>query len=132
MLSFYTGYSNPQLLMTFEQFFDFYKDFSIFPDIINLIQIKKIFSTLSEVYSHREIHEVAESGSFILIDNLNVKQVNHDYINFNLFLQSLVIAAMYFKFNENFKDIDKCIYLVERMNQSKGLQKSQLKSCKTL
>ena len=34
--------------MSFEQLLDFYKDFSIFPDIVTLIQIKTIFNTLSE------------------------------------------------------------------------------------
>jgi len=38
--------------MSFEQMFDFYKDFSIFPDIITLIQIKTIFNSLSEYFNN--------------------------------------------------------------------------------
>ena len=34
--------------MSFEQLFDFYKDFALFPDIITLVQIKTIFNSLSD------------------------------------------------------------------------------------
>jgi hypothetical protein len=48
--------------ISFEQFFEFYKDFSIFPDIINLIQLKDIFFTLSELLV-KELHDKeAEKG----------------------------------------------------------------------
>lgn len=133
MSTFYTHYSNSRSLMSFDQFFDFYKDFSLFPDIVNLITLKKIFFTLAEVLGNLENDETSMSKSFISFekDNLNTGKANYNFINFNLFLQSLAISAMFFKFNENFRDIDKCIYLVERINQSKGLQKCQMKNSKT-
>lgn len=37
--------------------FEFYKDFSIFPDIITLIQIKTIFNSLSEYFANETINE---------------------------------------------------------------------------
>jgi hypothetical protein len=49
MLPHYQIYSNYNKFMTFDQFFDFYKNFSLFPDIINLIQLKNLFFTLAEV-----------------------------------------------------------------------------------
>jgi hypothetical protein len=53
-------------------------------------------------------------------------------ITFHLFLESLAITAMMFRFDEQFKELDKLLYLVERMNQSKGINKSQMRSGKTL
>jgi hypothetical protein len=120
--------------MTFEHFFDFYKDFSLFPDIINLIQIKKLFSTLAEVYSNSEMNDLSHSNSYVSIDkdNLNVGRASNNIINFNLFLQSLVLASMSLKLGDNFKEIDKCIYLLERINQSKGIQKCQMRNSTNL
>jgi hypothetical protein len=134
MLNFYLNYSNQQQLMTFEHFFDFYKDFSLFPDIINLIQIKKLFSTLAEVYANAEIEDLSQSKSFVSIDKdaLNVGKASNNIINFNLFLQSLVLASMSLKLGDNFKEIDKCIYLLERINQSKGIQKCQMRNSTNL
>ncbi len=134
MLNFYLNYSNQKHLMTFEHFFDFYKDFSLFPDIINLIQIKKLFSTLAEVYSNSEMNDLSHSNSYVSIDkdNLNVGRASNNIINFNLFLQSLVLASMSLKLGDNFKEIDKCIYLLERINQSKGIQKCQMRNSTNL
>lgn len=42
-------------LMNFEQYFDFYKDFSIFPDIINLSLLKLIFYSLAEIMHSESI-----------------------------------------------------------------------------
>jgi hypothetical protein len=99
-----------------------------------MIQIKKLFSTLAEVYANAEIEDLSQSKSFVSIDKdaLNVGKASNNIINFNLFLQSLVLASMSLKLGDNFKEIDKCIYLLERINQSKGIQKCQMRNSTNL
>jgi hypothetical protein len=125
--------------MTFDQFFDFFKDFSLFPDIVNLIQVKNIFFTLAEIYSCQHItsrnpHDESELLSLNSdINHLNTnKQSQKVCINFPLFLESLAVTAMHFKFDDQFRDIDKLLYLLERMNQSKGFNNSIMKSGRPL
>jgi hypothetical protein len=48
MLPMFQNYCDNSGYMSFEQMFTFYKDFNIFPEIINLIQLKNIFFVLSE------------------------------------------------------------------------------------
>jgi len=48
--------------MSFEQLFDFYKDFAIFPDIITLIQIKTIFNSLSEYFNNEMNKEIPQKN----------------------------------------------------------------------
>lgn len=47
-------------------------------------------------------------------------------------MDSLALTASFFKFDSEFSDLDKILYLVERMNQSKGVLKSQKRSGVTL
>lgn len=141
MLFFYSNYCSTDYLMYFDQFFEFYKDFSLFPDIVNLIQLKGIFSTLAEIFAN----EMAKQAN--LIQDVEVSQERSMYsndmeqkritgknekINYNLFMNSLAMTAMFFKFNNQIKDMEKLVYLIERMNQSKGMHKIQKKTGKTL
>ena len=48
LLPMFQNYCDNGGFMTFEHLFDFYKDFHIFPEIVNLIQLKNIFFVLSE------------------------------------------------------------------------------------
>lgn len=123
--------------MSFEHLFDFYKDFSIFPDIITLIQMKTIFNTLSETLENDTIkinfsnksrgifvfkyENCVVNNSFIdMTMNKSLHEENEnkimktfpkkDLINYHLFLESLAITAMKFKFNEKFSDLDKVNY----------------------
>jgi len=57
--------------------------------------------------------------------------MKNDYINFPLFLQSLAFSAMFFSFEDTFSNVDKLLYMIERMNHSTGVDKSQIKSGKT-
>ena len=49
----------------------------------------------------------------------------------NIFLESIAFSAMFFRFEESFNNIDKLLYMIERMNHSKGIDKAQNKSGKT-
>lgn len=55
----------------------------------------------------------------------------NEFINFPLFLESLAFSAMFFRFEGEFSDVDKLLYMIERMNHSNGVNKSQMKSGKT-
>jgi hypothetical protein len=69
ILPYYSCYMENHGFLSFEQFFEFYKDFSIFPDIINLIQLKNIFFTLSEILV-KELHDKeTERCTFILTNS---------------------------------------------------------------
>lgn len=122
--------------MSFDQFYEFYKNFSLFPDIVNLVQLKRIFTTLAEAYLLQKLNENQEQNvdmKFTMDNTNHPKKFNNKVcINFNFFLQSLAMTAMFFKFDNRFRDLDKILYLVERINQSKGLKILQLKSGKTL
>jgi len=136
IIVFYENYCDTKSLMSFDQFYEFYKNFSLFPDIVNLVQLKKIFTTLAEAYLLQKLNEGQEQNVDMkyTMDNTNhPKKFNNKIcINFNFFLQSLAMTAMFFKFDNRFRDLDKILYLVERINQSKGLKILQLKSGKTL
>lgn len=60
------------------------------------------------------------------------KVTNLKCINYDLFLDSLTITANIFKTNEDYTEIEKILYLVERMNQSSGINKSQKRKGNTL
>lgn len=53
-------------------------------------------------------------------------------VNFLNFLEGLGLAAFNMKYDDNFTDADKILFLIEKMNRSKGINKSQLKSGQTL
>ena len=101
---------------------NFYKDFGIFPDLINLLQLKRIFTFLVDLKKNNK-------NENICLEDLNLENKNN--ITYTEFIYSLSITALLFDFDDNFNNIDKLLYLVERMNQSKGVKKWQKKSGKT-
>jgi hypothetical protein len=78
----------------------------------------------------------ADLKSLFSIDSQgNVKKNNSsgkEAINFELFLDSLALASMHNKTHEECTEIEKIIFLAEKMSQSKGVDKSQLRSGHTL
>ena len=63
MLPLYQNYCDNAGYMNFEMIFNFYKDFEIFPEIVNLIQLKNIFFVLSEsMCSNSKEQEKSENG----------------------------------------------------------------------
>ena len=108
--------------LNFEGMINFYKDFGIFPDLINLLQLKRIFTFLVDLKKNNK-------NENICLEDLNLENKNN--ITYTEFIYSLSITALLFDFDDNFNNIDKLLYLVERMNQSKGVKKWQKKSGKT-
>ena len=56
----------------------------------------------------------------------------NEALNFDLFLDSLALAALYSKVHEESSELEKIIYLADRMCQSHGVNKSQSRSGQTL
>ncbi len=106
--------------INFNKFLSFYTDFSIFPDFINLLQIKTLFGFLCQKT------KLEENKNYNSIKNLNNK---NEYVNYNLFSISFAIIAMINNINDNF--IYNLVGLIEKMNFSLGIKKSILKSGRT-
>ena len=98
---FYSEKNNNSASITFIQFKKFYEDFWIFPDFINQIQLKNLFYFLSN---------------------------KTEYLAFKKFIESFGIIALINDFEEIFDNIDKLIFIIEKMNQSNGIKKCILKS----
>ena len=117
---YYFYYEKKTNFISFQKLFEFYKDFGLFPDLINLLQLKEIFNYLS-------MKKKKKNKS--LKENLNLLETN--YLSFSEFIYSLGITALIYDFNENFNNLNKLLYLVEKMNQSKGIKKCNLKKGRT-
>ena len=59
--------------------------------------------------------------------NNNNKSYNKDYIDFPLFLESLAISAMFFNYKNMLNDMDRMLFLVERIYHSKSMNKNNNK-----
>ena len=106
--------------INFNKFLSFYTDFSIFPDFINLLQMKTLFGFLCQ---KTKLEENKNSNSIKDLNNKN------EYVNYNLFSISFAIIAMINNINDNF--IYNLVGLIEKMNFSLGIKKSILKSGRT-
>lgn len=118
----FSNYADLKELIDFEGVYKFYKDFEIFPNLLNLIQLKTIFSSLHE----------------ILVEDLDVEYIlgkeikDNNKINFNSFMDTLLLTSIHIKKEEDLSPIERILYLIQRMSRSKGVNKSHLKSGKFL
>jgi len=116
----------------------FYKDFEIFPDIVNLIQTKNIFDIIADSLLKEKIHSVYHTptkglGNITSTNNLFHPSDNKlPNINFGLFLESLALASFHSFVNVEKGALEKIIYLIEKISNSSGIKKSQLISGETL
>ena len=56
----------------------------------------------------------------------------NEFINYNIFLESLCISAMCLKFSDHLENLEKLFYFIERMNESPGIQKALSRKGNTL
>ena len=105
ILPLYEKFTDINGRMKFSHFLEFYKKFEIFPELISLVQMKKMFFTFTE--------------------NLN-EDVKNETIGFNCFMKSLAISAMFFNFRDIVSDLDRLLYLCNTIYQSKCVQECQL------
>lgn len=123
--SYYNTYAVEGLL-TFDTYFKMYRDFGLFPEMSNLIQIKNIFFTLAEQKEIEEYH-----NSFIKLcqlstkENVQFKPVNEKNINFELFMFSLGIVGLSLDTTIKLSDIEKVTLLFEKIGSSTKKDKTQ-------
>jgi hypothetical protein len=130
----YVNYADSSNLIGFDKFLQFiyiliprfYKDFSIFPDVVNLIQSKNIFYALADIFylnfydiqnvfiknkgfSSFNLGNPTEPGEKLKDSESRVKTLLNktELINFDLFLDSLAIASTFIKFSQKYDEVEK-------------------------
>jgi hypothetical protein len=114
--------------MDFEQFNHFFRDFDIFPNILNLLQLKNIFFTLQELIKYQIINN-KDPNLENTYRNEVLKKVK---INFDYFMDAILLSSIHIKGMDELNDIEKIISIVEKMSNSNGIVKSQKRSGNTL
>lgn len=115
--------------------------------------LKDIFFTLAEEFSYTVSSSKIEESQNLLpsdvikslsfqenslfsrnqeLNKIKTKITKNEKVNFYMFLEALGLIAVNIKYNDNFDTTDKILYLIEKMNQSKGINKSQLRTGQTL
>ncbi len=79
----FSAYIYGDNLMGYEGFFEFYKDFGIFPEVISKIKLEGIFDALSYIY--RQNPE-------------KTRKMQGDVIDEHIFVESLILIASQLKF----------------------------------
>jgi hypothetical protein len=100
----------------------FYRDFSIYPDVVNIVQLKNIFSTLSDllISSLENDNNINESH---LTTHIKGEFTKNEKIGFNLFTDSLILSAMHSRVYSEDNEIAKIFHLLEKMCHSRGMIK---------
>ena len=84
--------------MQFYQFFDFYVNLKLFPEMISLSQMKNIFYLLCDYDKNK---------SLTMEKDKNIP----DKIDFDTFVKSLGISSMLFNFQNILSDTDRLLYI---------------------
>ena len=74
-----------------------------------------------------EINEIKTDKNIINEKN-NIENYSKDQIDFTLFLESLAISAMFFNYKNMLDDMDRMLFLAERIYQSKPINKVIMKN----
>ena len=125
VFSIYTNYANVEGNLNFNNFFLIYKDFDIFPDCINLIEIKRLFFAMSVIGNkQRKRNESLE-------DLINKDSINDNYceltgekneiVGYDYLLWSLGVASSLIKGKENSNECERLVMLFRKMSKSKGV-----------
>ena len=125
VFSIYTNYANIEGNLNFNNFFMIYKDFDIFPDFINLIEIKRLFFAMSVIGNkQRKRNESLE-------DLINKDSINDNYceltgekneiVGYDYLLWSLGVASSLIKGKENSNECERLVMLFRKMSKSKGV-----------
>jgi len=124
----YLNYCDKFELIDFEQFNQFFRDFGVFPSVVNLVQIKTIFFTLQESIA-KQLNN-SKDKSFDATYRKEI--INNLKINFDFFMDGILLSSIHLKEIEEISEIEKIIQIVEKMAISPGIAKSQLRSGHTL
>ncbi len=121
----YVNYADKEDLINYAGVYNFFKDFEIYPKLINLIQLKTIFFSLHEILSEQISIEENE------YDFKEIKEIKEKLkINFNSFMDTILLSSIHIRLNEEISHIEKILYLIKRMGNSKGVNKSHSKTGK--
>ena len=99
ILPHYSIYCDKNNNMRFCNFFEFYKNYCLFPDLVSLVQLKNIFFTLSET-NNGLISKGTDN--YTISGTINTQRStgregsnqNNDTISFSLFVESLAITSI--------------------------------------
>lgn len=124
--NYYNCYSDDYHEIDFNQLYEFYKDFDIFPEMISLVLLKNIYYVFSEnnKRSNNEKHNFDNEGRYV--------EYAQAKMSFTNFLDSLAVSAMVFEFDRQFDPIKKIVFLIKRINASNGINKCRIKSGREL
>jgi hypothetical protein len=116
--------------------YSFYKDYNLYPEVVNLVQLKTIFTTLTELLptsspseDFNSLRKSINIQTARTISNNDVTNtVKSEKLNFSLFVDSLALASLHHKIHNDHTDITKIYLLLERMSTSEGVKKSLLRN----
>ena len=121
----YLKYSDEEENFKFKDFFEFYKNYDIFPEVVNLYELKNIFYTLSNQNNKNNLNsDLSNENKTISIKNKEKENIKNNKINFDLFLQSLGLSAMFFNYKDIITDMNRMLFIAERIYHSDALKNS--------
>lgn len=117
--------------LPFQNFFRIFKDFEIFPELISMVDIKKLFFVLSTI-SREQKKDGASMQDFIVRESGDSPNMAKEYMEFvegekaevtgyDYLLWSFGIASTFIKAKSKANDCDKLILLFTKMCKSKGV-----------
>lgn len=113
------------LLIDYSEFSKFFSDFEIFPNYLNIIQLKTIYYTMNELFLE-EINENENDKNIFYRKNYeNIKK--NLLINFEYFLDALCLTSTFIKINDD-NIVENFIYMISKMGSSKAMKKIEGKS----
>ena len=124
----YLNYCDKFELMDFEQFNQFFRDFNIFPNVLNLNQLKNIYFTLQELIKY----QIQNSKDSNLENEFKNEIINKIKINFDYFMDAILLSSIHVKGMDESTEVEKIIYIIEKMSYSEGIVKSQKRLGHTL
>ena len=122
----YLNYCDQNEFLHYDKFFQCYKDLTLFPNILNINQLKIIFFTVCDLFKEQVIIELNKQNNKLDRDNL-VKYnpfFKDNLINFEIFCETLGISSYFIKGYEksNQKDIHQVLELLRRMSQQNSVE----------
>jgi hypothetical protein len=125
----YLQFADSNQNMKFTNLLEFYTRFDLFPELITLTQMKTIFFTLNELSNNTNTSMNSE---------IKNTQIQTGKIDFNSFMHTFGLTAMFFNYEDIVTDSDRLLYVFYRIYNSKPLQECKLEgrtaaqACKNL
>jgi hypothetical protein len=123
----YLKFSDLNKKMKFSHFLEFYTQFDLFPELITLNQLKIIFFALNDT-SRINNKYMNRTNNNNLTTNTEYRntQIKVEKLDFDKFMESLVITAMIFNYKNIVNDIDRLIYLCNQIYNAKPIRQDKL------